>query len=304
MLWNAALMTINHKQFIQPSLYFYSIIVIVRKVQFKEMQTPYLATQAYATSLMSENLVSDVGVYLTNKETIVQNVRRILSSKRQLTRHAWPVFLGRTHLGCKRPLANLVLRADIRRRSIDLRVICVLQESLATFLSLHWCTTWVLPYWLPSCEWAWVRHTTLCPKGYYCNGTVLRPVRCPPGRTTEFFGLALCSECPIGKAGTNGTCQLCQGNSGTFEPGSTHCHRCPVGKFINAQKTFCALERRHGSASTIQYVLSDGPQRLVGWDASNFETTSKALAFFVIDKLTDQPVSSHCQLLSHRQSVH
>ena len=136
--------------------------------------------------------------------------------------------------------------------------------------------------------------TTLCPKGYYCNGTALRPVQCPPGRTTEFLGLATCSGCPVGKAGTNGTCQSCHGNSGTFEPGSTHCYRCPIGKFINAQKTFCALEQRRGSAPRIQFVQADGPQRLrVEWDASDFvRHKAQNASLFVIDKVRDQPVSS------------
>ena len=227
--------------------------------------------------------------------------------KRRLTRHAWPVFLGRTHLGQAWPLVNLVLRADIRRQSIDPPVICVLQESLATFLSLalmyHAGRILLIAFLrmgmgapLPHCALTDIIATA---PPYAPSDAHRGAQRSSLDRHFAVSALWVRLELMV-------HANFVRGNSGTFKPGSTHCHRCPVGKFINAQKTFCALERRHGSAPTIQYVLSDGPQRLVvGWDAVTLtDTTSKALAFLSSINLRTSLCLAHCQLLSHHQSVH
>ena len=91
--------------------------------------------------------------------------------------------------------------------------------------------------------------TKLCPEGSFCNGTVLRPVQCLPGQTTAVKGLASCSKCPVGKAGTGGKCHTCQGNSVTDRPGYTRCKSC-IGKYANPGKTYCAVEQKRGSSPT------------------------------------------------------
>jgi hypothetical protein len=138
------------------------------------------------------------------------------------------------------------------------------------------------------------QHIKPCPEEFYCLGnTSTLPQRCADGKTSS-LGSSTCFSCPIGKAGRNGKCTECPGNSVSEHTGAKFCTPCKLNKVATAKKSYCVVRsERDGLLPKIESVRRLRGNRMnVLWSMNGSDSVDKVtnISLVVYDYMSGREV--------------